>query len=103
MDIGSVSFEERLTWDDLRAAYPDQWVMLVDLRWLDDQLYSGIAIGHGDQRSAAIAHGLPLLAPESSFACFYTGPAEAPARRFLAPPVAVFESTVPMFLPRLAS
>ena len=91
---------ERLTWGELRRRYPDEWVMLVELRWLDDALASGIAIGHGAQRSLAIANGLPMFAPERTFACFYTGAAEPPASRFTRPRPTSFDRTEPMFLPR---
>ncbi len=93
-------YEARLTWSELRRRYPNRWVMLVELDWRDDELRSGVAIGDGRTRSAAIAYGLPLLdmGREREFAVFFTGAAEAPGRRFPAPAqAAVHEVTAPFY------
>ena len=102
--------EAKLTWTELRRRYPNRWIMLVELDWRDDELRSGVAIGDGRTRSAAIMYGLPLLDlyGERDFAVFYTGATEAPARRFPAPPRATvqavpYEVTAPMFSRQLAS
>ncbi len=98
-------YEARLTWGELRRRYPNRWVMLVELDWLNDELRSGVAIGDGATRSAAIAYAMPLLdlCGENGFAVFYTGAPEAPARRFPAPPrAAIYEVTAPMYVRRLA-
>lgn len=34
--MGAVSEEKRLTWSQIRAVYPDQWVALTDVQYLDD-------------------------------------------------------------------
>ena len=99
-------YEAKLTWRELRRRYPARWVMLVELDWVDNELHAGVAIGDGRTRTAAIAYGAPLLdlCGERGFAVFYTGPEEAPARRFPAPVrPAVFDVTAPMFAPRIAS
>jgi len=31
-----ISAKQRLTWDQIRTTYPDQWVALTDVRYLDD-------------------------------------------------------------------
>ena len=28
--------EKRMTWDQIRQTYPDQWVKLVDVEWMPD-------------------------------------------------------------------
>lgn len=28
--------DQRLTWEQIRAAYPDQWVALTDVKYMDD-------------------------------------------------------------------
>ena len=97
--------EAKLTWRELRRRYPDRWVMLVELDWVDNELHAGVAIGDGRTRTSAIAYGAPLLDlyREHDFAVFYTGAEAAPARRFPAPArAAIFDVTAPMFAPRLA-
>ena len=34
--LGKVLTDQRLTWEQIRAAYPDQWVTLADVRYMDD-------------------------------------------------------------------
>lgn len=34
--MGTVLAVKRLTWNQIRAAYPDQWVALTDVRYMDD-------------------------------------------------------------------
>lgn len=36
ISMRAVLTEERLTWGQIRAAYPDQWVALTDVRYVDD-------------------------------------------------------------------
>ena len=31
-----VSTKQRLTWEQIRAAYPDQWVALTDVEYMDN-------------------------------------------------------------------
>lgn len=32
----SVLAKQRLTWDQIRSTYPDQWVALMDVKYMDD-------------------------------------------------------------------
>jgi len=99
-------YEAKLTWDELRRRYPNRWVMLVELDWFDNELRSGVAIGDGRTRSAAIAYGAPLLdlCGERGYAVFHTATLAPPACQFPIPVRAVVhEVTAPMWLQRLAS
>ncbi len=31
-----ISTGQRLTWEQIRASYPDQWVALTDVKYMDD-------------------------------------------------------------------
>ena len=79
---------ERLTWDQVRERYPDQWVMLVDIdnvNETDFEFRSALVIGHGPGRKDVFARVGPLLDRYTSFACLFTGRVRAPVRSYLAP------------------
>lgn len=49
---------ERLTWDEIRARYPDQWVVLVDYDWIDvddGEFRTAVVAGCGKTRKEALA------------------------------------------------
>jgi hypothetical protein len=84
----SVDPGTRLTWNEIQQRYPDQWVVLVDMDYLDDtdlDLRSGIVIGHGARRTDALAQSASPLDRYDGFGLFYTGRIRAPMRTYLAP------------------
>ncbi len=86
--IGVTENAERLTWDEVRRRYPDQWVTLVDIDWVNEtdfEFRSAIAIGHGAHRRLAIAEAHPQLDRYPGFGCYFTGRIRAPLRDFIAP------------------
>ena len=55
---------ERLTWDEICARYPDQWVVLVEVDYADAELIdvrSAIVAGAGGDRES-FAQAAPILA-----------------------------------------
>lgn len=39
--------KERLTWDEIKRRYPDQWVALVDVEWPNmGEISSGVVYAH---------------------------------------------------------
>lgn len=36
---------QRLTWEQICAAYPDQWVALTDIKYMDDDEIKMLSIG----------------------------------------------------------
>lgn len=34
--FGGVSMTDRMTWEEIQRKYPDQWVGLVDVKYVDD-------------------------------------------------------------------
>ena len=34
--FGGVSMADRMTWEEIQKKYPDQWVGLVDVKYVDD-------------------------------------------------------------------
>lgn len=44
---------ERMTWEQICAAYRGQWVLMVDVDWVNDtdlDLRSAVVLAHGDHR-----------------------------------------------------
>lgn len=82
-----VAAGEVLTWDEIHARYPDQYLVLVDTDWSPDdfRFRSARVAGRGPTRKAAIAQCRDLLARHAGFAYFYTGQARLPPRNLLAP------------------
>ena len=84
----TVPHAERLTWDEVRERYPDQWVMLVDFDDVNDTDFdfrSAAVIGYGVHRKDVFEQARPLLDRHTSFGCFFTGRVRAPIRRYLVP------------------
>jgi len=38
--FGGVSMGDRMTWEEIQKKYPDQWVGLVDVKYVDDDAIS---------------------------------------------------------------
>ena len=86
--IVATESSERLTWDEVRRRYPDQWVTLVDVDWINEtdfEFRSAIAVGHGARRKDAIADAGVVLDRYLGFGCYFTGRIRAPQRDFVAP------------------
>ena len=79
---------ERLTWDEVRRRYPEQWVTLVDIDWVNEtdfEFRSAIAVGHAPHPRDAIAQARAAIDRYPGFGCYFTGRIRAPLRGFLAP------------------
>ena len=76
-----MDLSERLTWQQIRERYPDQWVVLVEHDW--DEHYLGTyntarALACGGSRAEAIAHARPALDAYEGYGCRYTGTIRGP-------------------------
>jgi hypothetical protein len=71
---------ERLTWQQMRERYPDQWVVLVDNDWDEDLTSYNTAriLGCGASRAEAIANARPALDSYDGYGCRYTGTIRGP-------------------------
>jgi hypothetical protein len=70
------AMRERLGWSEICARYPDEWVVLGDIDWTDEdqgEFRSAVVLGHGQQRAVAMAAAGPRLPPGTDFARLYTG------------------------------
>ncbi len=66
---------ERLTWREICARYPDQWVVLVDLEFTDtmySEVRSAVVAGHGGDE-ASFDMAAPHLMRYQEIAHLHTG------------------------------
>ena len=76
MDTG-----ERLTWQQIRERYPDQWVVLIDHDWDENKVASyttACVVAQGTSRAEAVANARPALDAYRSWGCRYTGTIRGP-------------------------
>ena len=73
---------ERLSWDEICARYPGEWVCLVEADWIDeDHIEFGTAVvaGHGPNRRDPLDQTRHLLSRYNEMVHEFTGPIR-PAR-----------------------
>ena len=71
---------EPLTWEEICLRYPDEWVVLVEVDWLNDtdlDFRSARVAGHGKTRKEPLVQARPLQAQYSTMAHLFTGPVRA--------------------------
>ncbi|HEX2570540.1 MAG TPA: hypothetical protein VH877_13375 [Polyangia bacterium] len=83
----STQAPERLTWEEICARYPDEWVVLTEIDFIeedDEEFRTAVVLDHSKKRGEALRR---VVLPEGCcFAHFYTGPLFPPgpfALRFL--------------------
>ena len=77
-----------LTWPEICARYPDQWVALVQIDWVNENdldFRSALVAGHGKTRREPLDQARPLRARYDEIGHFFTGPIRAPLRSFFVP------------------
>src|SRR5882757_6690136 len=77
-----------LTWTEICARYPDEWVALVEIDWVNENdldFRSARVAGCGKTRKEPLVQAHPLRARYEEIGHFYTGPIRAPLRSFLLP------------------
>ena len=65
----------RMTWDEIRARYPDQWVVMVDHAWPGDRTAISTArvLSCGAERADALRRARPSLESYECYGCRFTG------------------------------
>lgn len=79
---------ERLTWKQIRDLYPDEWVVLVDTKWVNDtdfEFGTTIVLGHFKSRKEASPHIKVAFERYESVGSFWTGKIRGPIPRFIIP------------------
>ncbi len=85
-DAATSEVTEPLTWAEICARFPDEWVALVDIDWVDDdEVRTARVAGHGPRRADPLAQARPLHDLYREIGHFYTGRVRAPASLFFAP------------------
>jgi hypothetical protein len=77
---------ERLTWSEIRARYPDEWVVFVDADWMNEtdfEFGSATVIAHHKRRKDASPDVKAARALDREVGCFWTGELRGPIPRFI--------------------
>jgi hypothetical protein len=77
-----VTDRERLSWAEICARYPDQWVVLIDMKFENDdmddgEIESAVVLGHTKTRGEVLRETRHLCDDQLS-GHFFTGPVVAP-------------------------
>ena len=76
---------EPLTWSEIREHYPDQWVCLVEIGWVNDNdldFRTARVVGHGKTPQEPLEQARPLRARYEEIGHYFTGRVVAPVPRF---------------------
>lgn len=77
---GEPVLSEPLTWQEIRARYPSEWVVLVEVDWIDEDdkdFRSARVAGHGKTRREPLVQARSVWPRYGELAHFYTGPIRA--------------------------
>jgi hypothetical protein len=77
---------EPLTWSEICARFPDEWVALVEVDWVNDRDFefrSARVIGHGKQRRDPLDQARVFRDTYPSLGHFFTGRVSAPTTPLL--------------------
>ena len=72
---------EPLSWNRICELYPDEWVALVEIDWVNDRDFhfrSARVAGHGKRRKEPMVQAEQLWARYHAIGHFYTGRIQAP-------------------------
>ena len=76
---------ELLSWGEICRRYPDQWVALVEIEWVDeDEVRAARVAGHGPHRADPLEQARHLHARYEEIGHFFTGRVRAPRLGFFA-------------------
>ena len=66
---------ERLTWNEICTRYPDEWVILVDIDWIDEDgdFRTAVVLGHSPDRKESLREAAPIRRGYREFAREFTG------------------------------
>ena len=71
------ALEPRLSWQEIKDRYPDQWVVLVEMVWDDEEtlsaLRSAVVAAHSPNRREPLEQAAPLRPRYPCMGHFYTG------------------------------
>ncbi|HEY3804097.1 MAG TPA: hypothetical protein VGL61_15885 [Kofleriaceae bacterium] len=77
---------EPLTWSEICARFPDEWVALVDVDWVNDRDFefrSARVVGHGKRRRDPLDQARAFRDTYPCLGHFFTGRVSAPTAPLL--------------------
>lgn len=75
---------EPLTWPEICARHPNEWVVLVEVDWIDeDDFRSARVAGHGKTRKEPLVQARSMWSRYGEIAHFFTGPIRASSPLFV--------------------
>lgn len=65
---------ESMTWQEICRRYPEQWVALVEIEWVDEDVISAARVaGHGPRRADPLEQARHLHSRYEEIGHFFTG------------------------------
>ena len=83
-ELGGPEPSEPLTWAEIRLRYPDQWVAIVDIEWVDDtdEFLTARVVGAGPRRVEPLVQARRFEGRFDEIGHLFTGRFRAPAPGF---------------------
>jgi hypothetical protein len=75
------SLSEPMTWREICEKYPDEWVALVEIDWVNDRDFDFRAArvaGHGKRRREPMTQAEPMWAHYDEIGHYFTGQVRSP-------------------------
>ena len=92
VELAAANLSEPLTWAQICERYPDQWVVLVEVDWVEKdednltfEFHSARVATHGPTRREPLMQARPLRARYPEMAHRFTGPVRTPLYGFFFP------------------
>lgn len=79
---------ERLTWDEIRKRYPDEWVVVAEIEWVNDtdfEFGTALVLAHHRTRKEASSSVKAAFERYTEVGSFFTGRLISPAYERLVP------------------
>jgi hypothetical protein len=86
--LAAAPVSEPLTWKEICARYPDEWVCLVEIDRINDTDFdfrTARVVGHGTTRKAPLDQARPLRSRYEEIGHYFTGPIRGPVPRLFFP------------------
>ena len=87
-EASAIELSEPLTWTEICERYPDRWVALVEMKWIDEdeeEIRTARVAGHGPRRADPLLQARRFHDRYASIGHFFTGVIRAPIGGFFAP------------------
>jgi hypothetical protein len=84
----TITGPDRLSWKQICKLYPDEWVVVTDIKWLDEGDYefdSALVLGHFRSRKEASPHIKAAFQHYDEIGSYWTGAIRGPIPRFMIP------------------